>query len=109
MDMVVVHPAYWRRGHGSALVKWSLALADMDDLKQGVIVAEMGERLYLSLDFTKLGTVQAQDEEQPPSRIEVGLLRYDPGQSGSREHVLKSDLNVSRLFKEEVWCGNWAK
>lgn len=92
MDMVVVHPAYWCRGHGSALVKWGIALADIDGVKQGVVAAEMGEKLYFSLDFKKLGTVQAQDEEQPPNKIEVGLLRYDPGQGGSKKHVIKSDL-----------------
>jgi len=92
MDIVVVHPAYWRRGHGSDLAKWGIALADTDGVKQGVIAAEMGQKLYLALDFKKLGTIQAQDEKQPPNGVEVGLLRYDPGQVGSKKHVFKSGL-----------------
>ena len=47
--MVVVHPDYCRRGHGSALVKWGVRLSDQDRADQGVIAAAMGEELYRRL------------------------------------------------------------
>jgi len=79
MDMVVVHPAYWSRGHGSRLVEWGIALADLDQAKQGVIAADMGEKLYLKLNFTKLEDVTVRDEVSPPPKaVKVGVLRYSP-------------------------------
>lgn len=80
MDMVVVHPAYWRRGHGSRLVRWGMALADLDRIGQGVVAAAMGEKLYLSLDFIKLAEVAVEDAagSSPPRGVKVGVLRYSP-------------------------------
>jgi hypothetical protein len=68
MDMVVVHPAYWRRGHGTTMVKWGMKLADTDRVRQGVVAAKMGEKLYLSLNYSKLADLKAQDDTDPPSR-----------------------------------------
>jgi GNAT superfamily N-acetyltransferase len=80
MDMVVVHPAYWKRGHGRRLVRWGMALADLDQVDQGVIAADMGEKLCLSLNYTKLDQVTAEDANapSPPHSVEVGVLRYSP-------------------------------
>ncbi|CAH0051750.1 unnamed protein product [Clonostachys solani] len=77
VDMVVVHPAYWRRGHGTSLVKWGKALADVDRVNQGVIAADMGEKLYTSLGYGKLDDVRAVSEDgPPPHEVQVGVLRY---------------------------------
>lgn len=46
-----MHPAYWRRGHGGRLVRWGIDLANLDKVDQGVIAAEMGKSLYLSLGY----------------------------------------------------------
>ncbi len=75
--MVVTHPAYWRRGHGTALVKWGKALAQLDRVNQGVVAADMGERLYLSLGYEKLDDVLAEDKSGAlPHDVKVGILRF---------------------------------
>ncbi|RSL79627.1 hypothetical protein CEP52_017498 [Fusarium oligoseptatum] len=58
MEMVVVHPAYWKRGHGRRLVRWGIDLAEIDGVCQGVIAAEMGKSLYLSLGYEELEDLQ---------------------------------------------------
>jgi GNAT superfamily N-acetyltransferase len=77
MEMVVVHPAYWRRGHGTRLVKWGMQLADIDGVKQGVIAASMGKDLYLKLGYRLLHMVQVEGDEDAPDGV------YEP-QSGER-------------------------
>ena len=69
MDMVVVHPAYWRRGHGTALVRWGLDIADTDLVKQGVIAADMGAKLYLALGYSMITDVYAGSDEEAPDGI----------------------------------------
>jgi hypothetical protein len=75
MDMVVVHPAYWKRGHGTSLVKWGMTLADLDQVDQGVVAAKMGELLYLRLNYSKLAEVHVRDDKDP-AEITVGILKY---------------------------------
>ncbi|KAK7415053.1 hypothetical protein QQX98_006191 [Neonectria punicea] len=86
MDMVVVHPAYWKRGHGTSLVEWGKALADMDRVGQGVIAADMGEKLYTSLGYRKLDDVTAEEKDgAPPHEVQVGVLRYCGRVAGKSE------------------------
>ncbi|KAI0187131.1 hypothetical protein EV127DRAFT_437409 [Xylaria flabelliformis] len=75
MDMLVVHPAYWRRGHGTSLVEWGMALADLDQVDQGVVAAEMGEHLYLRLNYSKLAEVHVRDDKDP-AEVTVGIVKY---------------------------------
>ncbi|KAI0199893.1 hypothetical protein F4808DRAFT_461288 [Astrocystis sublimbata] len=75
MDMLVVHPAYWRRGHGSSLTKWGMALADRDHVNQGVVAAGMGKQLFLKLNYSRLAEVHARDNKNP-AEIAVGILEY---------------------------------
>ncbi|RSL78877.1 hypothetical protein CEP52_017594, partial [Fusarium oligoseptatum] len=55
LEMVVVHPAYQKRGHGRRLVQWGIKLATKDKVGVGVIAAGKGKSLYGSLGFEKLG------------------------------------------------------
>jgi N-acetylglutamate synthase-like GNAT family acetyltransferase len=76
--MVVVHPAYWRRGHGTTLVNWGKSLADLDRIGKGVVAADMGEKLYASLGYQKLDEVSMEDITGPsPHNVSVGILKYD--------------------------------
>lgn len=78
--MVVVHPAYWRRGHGTALVKWGKSLADLDGMEQGVVATDIGEKLYTSLGYHKLDEVRVEDSAGPsPHSVSVGILKYYGG------------------------------
>ncbi|RSL78025.1 hypothetical protein CEP52_017669 [Fusarium oligoseptatum] len=72
MEMVVVHPAYWRRGHGGRLVRWGIDLADLDKVCQGVIAAEMGKSLYLSLGYNELEDLHLGGDEG----IHVSAMQY---------------------------------
>lgn len=75
--MVVVHPAYWRRGHGTTLVEWGKSLADLDRMEQDVVAADMGEKLYTSLGYQKLDEVKVEDNTGPsPHNVSVGILKY---------------------------------
>ncbi|KAJ5736559.1 uncharacterized protein N7483_001684 [Penicillium malachiteum] len=56
MDILCVHPAYWRRGHGTQLVTRTLDLARMDGITQGVNAARMGARLYKALGYAFICT-----------------------------------------------------
>ena len=78
MDMVVVHPAYWRRGHGTALVKWGMGIADIDLVKQSVIAADMGAKLYLALGYSKATDVHADGDEEAPDGITCTVATYEP-------------------------------
>ncbi|KAH7342639.1 hypothetical protein BKA65DRAFT_295055 [Rhexocercosporidium sp. MPI-PUGE-AT-0058] len=76
MNIVVVHPAYWRRGHGSALVKWGMAMTDMDKTTQGVISADIGTKLYDTLGFEKLCEAHVDGDERTPEGLVNGIMRY---------------------------------
>lgn len=76
--MLVVHPAYWKRGHGTKLVNWGKELTSLDRVKQGVIAADMGEKLYLSKGYQKLDVITATDEDDNEQQIEVGVLEFAP-------------------------------
>ena len=85
MEMVVVHPAYWNRGHGSRLVRWGMALSDMDQCRQGVIAADMGAKLYLQLGYEKLCDVQLDDDQNAVEGVTIVLAKYVP-----KEPIVKS-------------------
>ena len=76
--MLVVHPAYWRRGHGTVLLEWGLELVHLDYTKQGVIAADMGEKLYLSKGYKKLDMVIATDKSDPEKTVKVAVLEFVP-------------------------------
>jgi GNAT superfamily N-acetyltransferase len=54
IELVAIHPAYWRRGHGKTLLNWGLALAEKDGVNTGVIANTTAVGLYLSLGLWKL-------------------------------------------------------
>ena len=78
MDMLVVHPAYWCRGHGTNLLEWGMKLANLDSVKQGVIATNMGEELCLSKGYKKLDDVVAVDENDCSKKIKLGVLELVP-------------------------------
>ncbi|KIW27984.1 uncharacterized protein PV07_07676 [Cladophialophora immunda] len=81
VDMLVVHPASWRRGHGTALLNWGMELGSLDLVKQGVIAADMGEKLYLSKGYKKLDNVIVTDENDAEKGVKVGILEFVPSKS----------------------------
>lgn len=56
MDMLCVHPAYWKRGHGTQLAKRTIELCKTDKVAQGVNAAGMGAKLYKTLGYEYICT-----------------------------------------------------
>ena len=46
-----IHPAYWHEGHGEAMAKWCVALADMNKVPMSVSASLLGTRLFEKLGF----------------------------------------------------------
>jgi N-acetylglutamate synthase-like GNAT family acetyltransferase len=78
MDQVAVHPAYWKRGHGTALVKWGMELARIDQVVQGVSAAKMGEKLYAELDYKVVERISLDGDEVTPQGVSTAMMVYDP-------------------------------
>jgi N-acetylglutamate synthase-like GNAT family acetyltransferase len=77
IEMIAIHPAYWHRGYGKALIKWGLAIAESDGVRTGVVANAKAVGLYLSLGFVQVGTFKVPDEEEPPNNVEGVLLIHD--------------------------------
>jgi GNAT superfamily N-acetyltransferase len=84
--MVVVHPKYWRRGHGSHLVRWGIGLADIDQVKQGVFATAMGAKLFLALGFQKIKDVHVEGDMEDPKGISLAIAKYEPEQGKAGKH-----------------------
>jgi hypothetical protein len=82
MEMVVVHPAYWARGHGGDLVKWGTELARIDKMNQGVIAADMGKNLYSKLGWKNLTEIRIEGDEIVPQGVTITVMEYDPTTEG---------------------------
>jgi N-acetylglutamate synthase-like GNAT family acetyltransferase len=78
LDMLVVHPAYWARGHGGNLVKWGMELARIDKVKHGLFATKMGKGLYDKLGWRDLG-----DIEIAPQVFSLTAMEYDPTTEGN--------------------------
>lgn len=78
MSMLVVHPAYWRKGHGTKLVEWSMRLSDLDSVPQCVSAAGMGEKLYKKLGYHEVCRVEEEGDGDDPRGVHTELLEYRP-------------------------------
>lgn len=72
----MVHPAYWRRGHGERLVRWGLDAANVDGVSMGVLASGMGERLYSRLGFEQVGAFALADEDNADQKFEIKAFEY---------------------------------
>lgn len=75
--MLVVHPAYWKRGHGSTLVKWGLEISKIDGVAMGVIGPDMGVNLYKSLGFKPLIDLVYEGNDLMPEGLKMGVLKFE--------------------------------
>lgn len=75
MDMLVVHPAYWRRGHGRTLVEWGNRLADIEQIDIGVAAAASGLSVYYRCGFQHRDSVVLSREK---GKVYVGFLVRHP-------------------------------
>jgi N-acetylglutamate synthase-like GNAT family acetyltransferase len=73
---MVVHPAYWNRGHGSTLARWGVKLAQMDHVDQGVIATSMGVDLFKHIGFDQIAELQVGGDEKTPEGVRFDALKY---------------------------------
>ncbi|KAI0109471.1 hypothetical protein GGR51DRAFT_558161 [Nemania sp. FL0031] len=84
IDMMVTHPAYWRRGHASATTKWYLELSELDHVGIGVSGAPMGKIFFSSLGFKESSTVEVPGYPEHPESVFAWLgLREARGTSST--------------------------
>ncbi|PMD52391.1 uncharacterized protein K444DRAFT_573157 [Hyaloscypha bicolor E] len=76
IELVAIHPAYWRRGHARSLLSWGIAVAESEEVKTGVVANTRGLGLYLSMGFKEVLRFSIQDEDEPPNVISGILLKY---------------------------------
>ena len=87
VNMVVVHPAYWRRGHGGNLVKWGMKLARIDKVKQGVSATKMGKDLYQKLGWQYLTEIHIEGDETMPQGVSSTIMEYNLTMEGDHGDV----------------------
>ena len=76
--MLVVHPAYWRRGHGTSLCNWAVELSISDGVKQFVSAAGMGYGTYARLGYKEVCKITAEGDEDDPEGVFAHLMEYTP-------------------------------
>ena len=79
MEMVVVHPAYWSKGHGTELIKWCMKLAEVDGVGQGVMAVGMGADLYPKLGYKQVDEVRLEGDKDSPKGLTIKVLLYNHG------------------------------
>lgn len=78
LDTLVIHPAYWRRGHGRTLVEWGLRLADIDQVEMCICATDAGFNLYRSLGCELLESWRMEGDEVSPAGVSGHIIRYVP-------------------------------
>jgi GNAT superfamily N-acetyltransferase len=76
LEWLVVHPAYWRRGHGTRLAQWGVKLSILDHINQGVIAEKMAVDLYHKLGYKHVEDVDIIGDDVVPTGFSVSLMEY---------------------------------
>ena len=80
--MLVVHPAYWRRGHGTNLAQWGIDFSRTDRINQCVSASEMGYPVFERLGFNVVCKIEGPGDEADPEGVQTYLMRFDTMRSG---------------------------
>jgi len=76
---LAVHPAYWRKGHGTELLEWSKSLSDMDNVPQCVLNAEALDRnIYIKRGFRDIGIAHEYPQAESADAVTTKLFEYLP-------------------------------
>ncbi len=73
VDMMVTHPAYWRRGHATTMTNWFVELAKQDGIGLGVAGAPMGKVFFANIGFKEAKTIEIPGYEDHPNSIYAWL------------------------------------
>ncbi|KAL1595795.1 hypothetical protein SLS60_009484, partial [Paraconiothyrium brasiliense] len=77
LDMLVTHPAYWGRKHGTRLVRWGLEYSRLNKVGQGVVGPPMGMRVYLKEGFVEKEKMTWDGDEITPEGLAKQIAVYD--------------------------------
>lgn len=78
ISTMVVHPAYWQRGHASELTRWCTALAEVDHTGIGVSATPMGRKLFSHMGFKEKEVVDIEGYSGHPESISLWIGVRDP-------------------------------
>ncbi|KAK7403400.1 hypothetical protein QQX98_010813 [Neonectria punicea] len=80
VSIIVVHPAYWKHGYGTTMMKWSRNLSKIDSVAQCVSAAPMSEPLFITLGFKPVCRITADGDGDDPEGVSTTLLEYCPSE-----------------------------
>lgn len=78
VERMLVHPAYWNRGHGIAMAKWGAALTQVDHVSQGVVANKKGSALFSQAGYNLLTHFGVEGDETCPKGVKFAILKYTP-------------------------------
>ncbi|KAK5958312.1 hypothetical protein OHC33_000154 [Knufia fluminis] len=78
LHTLVIHPTYWRRGHGRTLVEWGMRLADIDQEDLCICATNGGLKLYRPLGCELLESWRMEGDEVSPTGVAGNIVRYVP-------------------------------
>lgn len=93
MEMLAVHPAYWKRGLGGALTRSGMDLAKTDGIQQGVIATEMGKAVYSAMGFKHLEDVHLDGDGLVPQGVTVSAMIFDPNNASGNEVLVENAVD----------------
>ncbi|KAK1834936.1 hypothetical protein QBC39DRAFT_220654, partial [Podospora conica] len=74
VSMLVVHPAYWRRGHGTRLATWARDLSVLEEVPQCASSATMSKPIFRSLGYRQVDSIVAEGDEDDPGGVSAALM-----------------------------------
>jgi GNAT superfamily N-acetyltransferase len=77
--MIAVHPAYWRRGNGTLLLRWTAKLADADHIPLGIASVPMGIKISRNVGFEKKEEIDVKGYSEHPENFMVWIGVREPG------------------------------
>ncbi|KAK3681341.1 hypothetical protein B0T22DRAFT_388307 [Podospora appendiculata] len=80
IELLVVHPAYHRRGHARTLVKWMQDLARIDQVTVYVAADGKSEEFYARLGFEVIERLEIPGDEITPEGCRVIMMQWLPGE-----------------------------
>ncbi|KAF2748974.1 hypothetical protein M011DRAFT_475730 [Sporormia fimetaria CBS 119925] len=107
LSTLVVHPAYWRRGHGNRLTQWCTQLADMEGAAIGVSATPMGSIVARKAGFEMREVVRlnkpATEAAGGSSDVELWIGVRLPSSSPSTASATCSDSPISDIQGSEMF------
>ena len=89
VERLVVHPAYWRRGHASALINFGNELAKLERVDQGVLASSMGAAVFAHAGYALVAKCHVPGDDKWPEGWDIAVLKLGcrSGKGGVRDWV----------------------